>query len=137
MQFDNKLDIETIYENYCEVCNNPKKYTFTIKDIEVNDDTVLNKYKFRLYCCQQLNCYKLYLTSKQFGEMKSKIFGSVEYYYCEMFDKFNTQLIDSIVDEMENTFEKICETKQKQLNDNNFTENLVEEEDSASDIDWD
>ena len=72
--------------------------------------------------------------------MKSKIFGSIEYYYCEMFDKFNKQLIDSIDDEMENTFNKVRETKQKQFNDNNSVENVVEnivEEDSASEIDFD
>ena len=137
MQLNKNMTIEEMYDFYCDVRKNPKKYSFTFRDIDVDDNSVLNKIQFRIYCCQQLNCYKLYLTSKQFHAMKAKIFGLVEDYFCEMFDKFNKQIVDSFDNTIENIFDKVRETKRKQQKERkSVTKCDISEEDSASDIDW-
>ena len=122
MQFDKNMINETFdkfYDYFHDVRLNPSKYNFRFNDIEVNENTVLNKFQFRLYCCQKLFYYCSLLTSRQFTSMKKRIFVWVDMIYCEKYNSFNKQVIDKIDNEMKNYFEKSKKRQQKKQQQQN------------------
>ena len=116
MQFDKNMineTIEKIYDYFLDVRFHPSKYNFHFNDIEVNENTVLNKFWFKIYCCQKLFYYCGLLTSKQFVWMKKDIRGWVDDVYCKKYNNFNKEVIDKIDNKMKDYYEKSMKRQQK------------------------